>query len=88
MKKFAALYCDISNSSDNRPHMIGIFDSREKAENETITGIEQFCKTNNIKPTLGMFTNMAVNDEYGTVSRVWNIVEFEMEFKVSKFKIV
>lgn len=86
MKKFAALYCDISDSSNNRPQMIGIFDSREKAKNETITGIEQFCKTNNIKPTLGMFANMTVND--GTVSRAWNIVEFEMEFKVSEFKIV
>ena len=68
--------------------MIGIFDSREKAENEIVTDIEQFCKNNNIKPTLGMFVNAAANNEYGTVSRVWNIVEFEMEFKVSKFKIV
>jgi hypothetical protein len=35
-----------------------------------------------------MFANMAANDEYGTVSCLWNIVEFEMEFKVSKFKLV
>ena len=78
MKKFAAMYVDISDSSDQRPHALGVYDDRQSAREEIIKDMETFCKANNIELTDGMRISMHVSDKYGSIACVWNIDEVEI----------
>ena len=36
MKKFMAMYVEVSDSSDNRPRVLGVYDSKDKAVDAVI----------------------------------------------------
>ena len=78
MKKFIAMYVDISDSSDLRPRILGIFDNRETAVSEIHADIDTFCEANDIEPKSSMYDTLSASDEYDNISCKWNIGEVEI----------
>lgn len=77
--KFVAMYVDVGDGSDNRPRVLGIYDSKEEAMSEIINDMHVWVE--------GMNQNGVLEtkvDELGMIASVggnccyWNIEEVKM----------
>ena len=79
MKKFMAMYVEVGDSSDNRPRVLGVYDSKDKAVDAVID--DMWCWADSIDH----------NDEYehevdedrmianvGDIYCYWNVEEVQM----------
>ena len=79
MKKFMAMYVEVGDSSDNRPRVLGVYDSKDKAVDAIID--DMWCWVDGIDH----------NDEYehevdedrmiasvGDIYCYWNVEEVQM----------
>ena len=79
MKKFVAMYVDVGDGSDNRPRVLGVYDTKEEAVSEIIKDMYGWVEGMNPNGNLETEVNecrmiASVGDNYC----YWNIEEVQM----------
>ena len=79
MHKFVAMYVDVGDGSDNRPRVLGVYDSKDEAMSEIINDMYRWVEGMNPNGDLDTEVNecrmiASVGDNYC----YWNIEEVQM----------
>ena len=79
MNKFVAMYVDVGDGSDNRPRVLGVYDTKEEAVREIIKDMYGWVEGMNPNGNLETEVNecrmiASVGDNYC----YWNIEEVQM----------
>ena len=80
MKKFAALYVDVGDGSDNRPRVLGVYDTKEEAVSEIIK--DMYGWVDGMNPNGNLETEVNECRMIASVGQdnycYWNIEEVQM----------
>lgn len=78
MEKFAVSYVDYSANDDDRPYVLGVYDTNEEAVDALLYDMHTYLVLNEDKSPVAHWNDDFVSTEDGEDLRVWNINTIEV----------